>query len=145
MPESKSEQVLKALFTVLQTGLAGVTVVRNEAVPLEIPAAGLVILRDGEPGQPEFIHSPPTWFYEHRAEVEVYVDLATSALRDAAFDQIKTGISAVLAGNRTLGGLVDYAVGENPSPVELSHEGIPGVKAGVIIIVLPYDTSDPLA
>lgn len=142
---SKSDQVLSALFTALKAGLTGVTVVRNEAVPLEIPAAGLVILRDGEPGEPEFIHSPPTWFYEHRAEAEVYVDLATAALRDAKFDTIKTGIATVLSNNRTLGGLVDYAVGENPSPVELSHEGIPGVKAGVIFIVLPYDTSDPLA
>ncbi len=142
---SKSEQVLGALFSALQTGLPGVTVVRNEAVPLEIPAGGLVILRDGEPGEAEFIHSPPTWYYEHRAEAEVYVDLVTAALRDAKFDAIKTGIASVLSGNRTLGGLVDYAVGENPSPVELSHEGIPGVKAGVITIFLPYDTSDPLA
>lgn len=145
MPDSKSEQVLGALHSALVSGLAGVTVVRNEAVPLEIPAAGLVILRDGEPGEPEFIHSPATWYYEHRAEAEVYVDLSTAALRDARFDQIKTGIASALAGNRTLGGLVDYAVGENPSPLELSHEGIPGVKAGVIIVVLPYDTSDPLA
>lgn len=142
---SKSEQVLAALFTALRHGLLTVTVVRNEAVPVKIPPGGLVILRDGEPGEGEFIHSPPTWFYEHRAEVEVYVDLATAVLRDAKFDRIKTGIAGILAANRTLGGLVDYAVGENPAPLELSHDGIPGVKAGVIIIVLPYDTSDPLA
>lgn len=145
MPDTKSEQVLKALHSALVAGLPGVTVLRNEGVPLEIPASGLVILRDGEPGQPEFLHSPPTWFYEHRAEVEVMVDLPSPARRDETFDGIKQKIAAALAANRTLGGLVDYAVGENPAPVELSSEGIPGVKAAVITIILPYDTSDPLA
>ena len=145
MPDSKSEQILKKLQSVLQGGLTGVSVVRNESLPVKIPAAGLVILRDGDPGEADFIHSPPTWFYEHRAEVEVYVDLATAAQRDATFDGIKLKIAAALAGNRTLDGLVDYAVGENPAPLELSQEGVPGVKAGVIVILLPYDTSDPLA
>lgn len=145
MPDSKSEQVLKALHTRLVAGLPGISVVRNEAVPLDIPATGLVILRDGDPGDGDFIHSPPTWFYEHRAEAEVYVDLEDAAARDAQFDLIKRGIGAALATDRTLGGLVDFAIGEAPAPVELTAEGAPGVKAAAIVIVLPYDTSDPLA
>lgn len=145
MPDSKSEQVLKKLHQLLVSGLPGVSVLRNEAALQDIPAGGLVILRDGDPGTGDFIHSPPTWFYEHRAEVEVYVDLGTAALRDAKFDEIKRQIATALSGNRTLDGLVDYAVGENAAPLELSQEGVPGVKAAVIVIVLPYDTSDPLA
>lgn len=145
MPESRSEQALRALFATLAAHLPGIAVVRNEAVPLEIPAGGLLILRDGEPGEPEFLHSPPTWAYEHRAEAEVYVDLATADLRDARFDAIKLAVGAALAQDRTLGGVVDHALGESPAPVELSAEGIPGVKAGVIPILLAYDTPDPLA
>jgi hypothetical protein len=145
LAESKSEKVLKKLHDVLTAGLSGVTVKRNEAVPLKIPAAGLVILRDGDPGEADFIHSPPTWLYEHRAEVEVFVDLASASARDSTFDGIKTKIAEALANNRTLDGLVDYAVGEAPAPLELSAEGAPGIKAAAIIVLLPYDTSDPLA
>lgn len=145
MPDSKSEQVLAALFAALKSGLPGVKVERNSTIPERIPAGGMIILRDGDPGEAEFLFSPPVYYYEHRAEADVLVDLATAAARDALFDQIKTGIAAVLAANRTLGGLVDYAVGENPAPLDVIIEGAPGLKAASIVIVLPYDTSDPLA
>lgn len=145
MADSKPEKVLKALFAVLAAALPEVKVLRNDAVPEVIPAGGLVIQRDGDPGEPEFLFSPPTWYYEHRAELEVFVDLARAEDRDAAFDAIKRAIGAALAANRTMGGLVDYAVGENPAPLELSGEGLPGVKAGLISVLLPYDSPDPLA
>ena len=144
MADSKSEKVLKALFAVLAAALPEAKVLRNDAVPEVIPAGGLVIQRDGDPGEPEFLFSPSTWYFEHRAEVEVFVDLPSAEDRDAAFDGIKQAIAEALAANRTLGGLVDYAVGENPAPLELSGEGLPGVKAGLISVLLPYDTSDPL-
>lgn len=145
MASSKSEQVIAALFAALKDGLPGVTVERNSALPERIPAGGLVIVRDGEPGEPDFIFSPPTYFYEHRAEVDVIVDGANSAARDAAFDSIKTAVAAVLALDRTLGGLVDYALGENPAPLEIEEPGAESLKAAAIMVVLPYDTSDPLS
>lgn len=145
MAESKSEQVLAALYAALKNGLSGVTVERNSSLPERIPAGGLVILRDGQPGEAEFIFSPPTYFYEHIAEVDVIVDGANAAARDAAFDAIKTGIASALAADRTLGGLVDYALGENPSPIEIEEPGAESLKAATITVVLPYETSDPLA
>lgn len=145
MAFSKSEQVLRALHACLVAALPGVKVERNEPIPLTIPPSGMVILRDGDPGEAEVILSGLSWYYEHRAEAEVYVDLATAAQRDAQLDAIKQGIAAGLEADRTLGGLVDFAHGENPYHFDLAAEGAPGVKAAAIIIVLPYDTSDPLA
>lgn len=142
---SKSETVLKALFAVLEAGLPGVSVLRNSAVPEEIPPAGLAILHDGDPGEYEFLFSPSRYFYEHRAEVDVIVDAATPEERDAVFDAVKTGIAAALATDRTLGGLCDYVLGEAPAPAELPVEGSAGLKAAIIPIVLQYDTPDPLA
>ena len=143
---SKSEQVLQALFDVLVAGLpAGVTVMRNSSVPEEIPAAGLAILHDGDPGEYEFLFSPARYFYEHRAEIDVIVEGAPPEARDAVFDAIKTGIAAALAVDRTLGGLCDYVLGEAPAPAELPVEGSAGLKAAVIAVTLQYDTPDPLA
>jgi hypothetical protein len=52
MSISKSENILQALFTLLQS-IEGIEVQRNTAVPVAIPESGLLILRDGELGEPE--------------------------------------------------------------------------------------------
>ena len=101
---SKREDILTALFAAL-AGVGGATVTRNLALPTRIPAAGLVILRDGTPGEPEVSLSPLTYHYEHAAVVEVIVQ--GQATQDASFDAICVAIGARLAANRTLGGLCD--------------------------------------
>jgi hypothetical protein len=145
MPESKREQVLGALLAALGNSTpAGATLLRNAMLPERIPAAGLMILRDGDPGEPTFLFSPPRWYYEHRAEIDVLVAGPTPAARDVAFDRLLQSIGAALAGDRTLGGLVDFAVGEAPKPLDLPVEGAEGIKAATVGVVLPYDTGDPL-
>ena len=68
---SKRELVLAALHAQLQT-LAAPSL-RGDVLPERIPATGLIILRDGKPGEPEVTLSPLTYFYQHRAELEVVV------------------------------------------------------------------------
>ena len=46
------------------------TTLRGEVLPGRVPAAGLLILRDGEPGEPEVTLSPLRCHYQHRVEVE---------------------------------------------------------------------------
>lgn len=142
---SKSETVLQALASLLAANLPpGAVFRRNESVPHRIPAAGVVILQDGDPGPPEALFSPPVYLYEHRAEVDIVCDRATAANVDAAFDAVKTAIGSALAANRTLGGLCDYVLGEAPAPLELNIEGAEGLKAATLVIVLIYGSSDPL-
>ena len=69
---SMREQVLSALFGQLQATPQTV-VKRNEALPSSVPADGLVILRDGDPGEPDVTLNPRTEFYTHRAEIEAFV------------------------------------------------------------------------
>jgi SAM-dependent methyltransferase len=52
MPASKAEQVLMAIKAVLET-VPGAVVERNSVLPEKVPAGGLIILRDGDPGEPE--------------------------------------------------------------------------------------------
>ena len=117
-------------------------VLRGEALPERIPATGLIILRDGRPGEPEVTLSPLIYFYEHRAELEVVIQAGTG--RDTLFDALTASIGATLAADRTLGGLCDWVEAEAPEPVDLPIEGAAALKAAVIILVLHYATQDPL-
>ena len=139
MPTAR-ETILAALHARLQT--LAVPVLRGDVLPERIPATGLIILRDGKPGDPEVTLSPLTYFYEHRVELEVVIQAGTG--RDTLFDALTADIGTALAVDRTLGGLCDWVEAEAPEPVDLPIEGAAALKAAVITVVLHYATSDPL-
>lgn len=140
MPTAR-ETILSALHSLLHTQPA--PVLRGEILPERVPAAGLLILRDGDPGEPAVTLSPLRYHYRHRAEVEAVVQSGTG--RDAAFDTLTAGVGTTLSADRTLGGLCDWVEAEAPRPVDLVVEGAATLKAAVVPIVLHYSTSDPLA
>ena len=140
MPTTR-ETVLTALHARLQP-LAALTL-RDEVLPERIPAAGLIILRDGQPGEPEVTLSPLRYHYQHRAELEVVVQAATH--RASAFDDLIAAIGAALETDRTLGGHCDWVEPEAPTSVDLPVEGAAALKAAVITLVLHYSTTGPLA
>ena len=140
MPSTR-ETVLSALHARLQP-LAALTL-RDEVLPERIPAAGLIILRDGQPGEPEVTLSPLRYHYEHRAELEVIVQAGSG--RASAFDTLIAAIGAALEADRTLGGLCDWLEPEAPASVDLPIEGAAALKAAVITVVLHYTTTGPLA
>ena len=70
------ETILAALHTRLSALPA--TALRGDVLPERVPAAGLLILRDGEPGEPEVTLSPLRYHYQHRAEIEAVVQGATA-------------------------------------------------------------------
>ena len=70
---TQRETILTALAVLLRTN-PPVPVLRGEVLPERIPPAGLMILRDGEPGEPEVTLSPLTYHYRHRAEIEAVQD-----------------------------------------------------------------------
>jgi hypothetical protein len=139
MPTAR-ETILKALHNLLQALPA--TALRGDVLPERVPAAGLLILRDGDPGEPEVTLSPLRYHYQHRTEIEVVVQ---GASRDAAFDALISSVGTALAADRTLGGLCDWIEAEAPRPVDLPVEGAASLKAAVIPVVLHYSTDDPLA
>ena len=138
---SKREDVLTALF-VAPAGVGGASVARNISLPTRIPTAGLVILRDGTPGEPEVSLSPLTYHYDHAAVVEVIVQ--GQATQDAQFDAICVAIGARLAANRTLGGLCDWLEGTAPDPTEIITEGGEPMKGAAVTITLTYSTASPI-
>lgn len=140
---TKRETVLSAMFAALQGVGAGTTVLRNEVLPERIPAGGLLILRDGQPGEPEVTLSPLRYHWQHRAEVELFVR-GPSGL-ELAFDALLAQIGQVIVADRTLGGRCDWIEADAPEPADLAVEGAAGIKAAVLIVTLHYTSADPLA
>ena len=139
MPTTR-ETILQALHVQLQTQPA--PVLRGEVLPERVPAAGLLILRDGDPGEPAATLSPLRYPYQHRAEIEAVVQ--TGSGRDAAFDFFAAGVGMALSADRTLGGLCDWVEAEAPQLIDLAVDGAATLKAAVIPVVLHYATDDPL-
>jgi len=135
------ETILTALADLLRT-VPHVPVLRGAVLPERVPPAGLMILRDGEPGEPGVTLSPLRYHYQHRAEIEAVVQ---GEARDAAFAALCASIGAVISADRTLGGRCDWVEAEAPRPVDLPVEGAASLKAAVIPIILHYSTADPLA
>lgn len=133
------ETVLQALLSLLQTLPA--RALRGEVLPERLPSAGLLILRDGDPGDPEVTLSPLRYHYLHRAEIEAVVQ---GTDRDATFDTLIVDVGTAIATNRTLGGLCDWIEAEAPRPIDLPVEGAAALKAAIIPVVLTYSMDDPL-
>lgn len=141
---SKREQALAGLFLCLKDNVTGLSVLRNEPLPTKVPADGLIILRDGDPGEPEVTLSPTRYHYQHRAEIEALVQHGDPAQRDTALDALLETLAQALDGQTSLGGLVDYLHIETPDFLSETVEGAPTIKAAVVPVILEYSTSNPL-
>lgn len=141
---SRSEQVLIALVDRLRQ-LPEIGVERNSALPERIPDGGLVILRDGDPGEPEqALGGFAPVYYRHAVELEIYAESGDQAIRDQIFDDLATTVGAILDADPTLGGLVFGMSYGRPQIVTEAVEGGPAIKTGAIALVLDYEAPSPL-
>lgn len=138
---STRETILIALANLLRL-IAHVPVLRGEVLPERVPYTGLIILRDGDPGEAVVTLSPLRYHYQHRAELEVVVQADNG--RANAFDDLISAIGTTLETDRTLGGLCDWVEPEAPTSVDLPIEGAAALKAAVVTVVLHYTTVSPL-
>jgi hypothetical protein len=142
---SKAEQVLDALKTLLKTATDAV-VERNSALPEKIPDGGLIILRDGDPSEPEqALGGFGSTYYQHAVEIEVYVEQGDAAARDADFDDLLQQIGAALEADPTLGGLAFGVTYGRPEPAIEAIAGAPAIKSATLSVTVDYETSAPLA
>ena len=141
---SKTEQMLMALTERLRK-LSKVKVERNTAAPERIPKGGLIVLRDGDPGEPEqTLGGIGGVYYSHAVEIEVYVETGDAAKRDAAFDALVQKIGAVFDADPTLGGLAFGMAYGRPEIDTEAVAGAPAIKTGTIEVIVEYETETPL-
>jgi hypothetical protein len=143
MPASKAEQVLDALKVLLQT-VPGATIDRNSVLPEKVPDGGLIILRDGDPGEPEqALGGFGSTYYQHAAEIDV--EEGDAAARDAAFDALLQQIGTALQADPTLGGLAFGLTYGRPEPSIEAVAGAPAIKSATLTVTVDYGTDAPLA
>src|SRR5581483_12477422 len=120
---SRREEVLDAVRALIATALPAAKAERNAAKPERIPADELVIVRDGDPGDPEVTLSPLTYIYAHRLPIEIAVLAAAPLTREQALDQVLSAIGTAVEADRTLGGLCDFVEPEAPNADDLETTG----------------------
>ncbi len=141
---SKTEQILTALTHRLHA-VPKAKVERNTAAPERIPHGGLIVLRDGDPGEPEqTLGGIGSVYYAHAVEIEIYVETGEAAVRDAAFDELVVSIGQVLDGDPTLGGLAFGITTARPGIDTEAVVGAPAIKTGTVECVIEYETETPL-
>jgi hypothetical protein len=144
LASSKTEQVLEAVKSLLITVL-GAKVERNTAVPEKIPVGGLIVLRDGDPGEPETaLGGFGGVYYSHGIEIELYIEQGDAAARDAAFDTLVQSIGTTLEADPTLGGLTFGMSYGRPEINTEAVAGAPAIKSGVMTLIVEYETATPL-
>ncbi len=141
---SQREQVLAALLQRMQSGLAA-TVRRNEAMPERVPGEGLVILRDGDPGEPDITLNPRTAFYSHRVELELFVTQPAAGGGETLLDALVADMHGALAPDPSLGGLAENLVVTAPETGVLAAEGAAPILTARLAVIVDYLVSDPLA
>jgi hypothetical protein len=140
---SAREGALLALHQRLEL-VPGAAVLRNEVLPAKIPVGGSMIVRDGDPGEPEVTLNPVSYLWQHRAELEVLVEAGTPAERDAALDALLVVIGEALADDPTLGGAVEWSEAGAPRTEDLAIEGAAALKGAVVPVTLIYTSASSL-
>ncbi len=109
-----------------------------------VPVGGLLILRDGDPGEPDITLNPRTEFYSHRAEIEAFVTQPAGGGGEASLDALLGEIGTALAGDRGLGGLAENLFWSAPETSVLAIEGAATILTARITVTIEYLVGDPL-
>ncbi len=141
---SQRESAIGALFAVLGHLSLGVMTKRNASLPERLSEHAMAVLRDGEMGEPEVSLSPLTYHWQHQVAIEIFVADPDASERDKRMDGLLVELAALIEADRTLGGVIEYAEIGPPKFDELAPDGVSGIKACLLPVVLHYSSSGPL-
>lgn len=141
---SKAEQVLDAVLALFRSAATGASVERNADTPTRISAAGAVVIRDGDPGEPEMVFSPLTYTYAHAARIEVAVVGATAEERADRLDALLGQLGLAILTDRSLGGLCEWLEPEAPERGDMTLDGGETARWADFNLIAVYTTTSPL-
>ncbi len=136
------EQILAALLARLET-VPNATAKREAPLPETVPAGGLIILRDGDPGDPEVILSPVTYLWEHQTEIEVILQRGQND-DSAELDALLMAAGNALTADRSLGGLADWLDWGAPKTSGLAIDGAAALRGATVPVTIHYASDNPL-
>lgn len=141
---SHREQVIEAVKALVEGALPGADVKRNQTKPERIGPGGHVVIRDGDPGEPETTLSPLTYTYSHVIPVEIAAYESASMAREAVLDGMMAAVGAAVAADRTLGGLCTWLDVTAPAPDDAEAAGAEPFRWADVGVIAVYDTRTPL-
>jgi hypothetical protein len=129
-----------ALETVVKAALAApITFERDPEKSLDASHHGVVIMREGDPGTPEYILSPMSFVFEHQVEFEI---TASGKDRKSVVEAILALFEPALLVDRTLAGAVDDArTMLAPEIHEYEEDGTEAERSAVLFVQLAYTTA----
>ena len=138
------EAVLEAVFALVETALPDATVKRNvKPQRLEQPG-GLVMVWDGDPGEPEMDLSPPVYNFQRRVMLGFsgYKSLTKTASQVTA--EMKQAVAGAVAADRFLGGLCEWVETAVADPQTIDQLGIDAVDLELGGLDVTYATASAL-
>lgn len=138
------DAALDALETVVKAALNGAeTFVRNPEKSVDASEEGVVIMTDGDPGEPEVILSPLSFSFDRQVEFEI---TAKGETRKAVVSALVAKFDPALAVDRTLGGAVEDArIVSAPEVTEYDTDGAATERSAVLRVQLSYTLIDSAA
>ena len=133
MAATALETALAALVATLD-GAVAAEVIRNATRPEDVPAAGLVVVRDGAQQDAEATMSPLRYHIDHGAEVVIH------APDEDTRDALLKALSDALVADRTRGGAVEFLEVGVVGLDDADFDGSAGVPGALMPVVLSYTT-----
>jgi len=143
---SVREQIIAAFFSDLKTlESSRIKVLRNPDKLMKVPADGaIIILRDGESGDPEVLLSPLTYIYEQVATLEIMIDNAYAQSQQTSLDDLLMIIGNLIENNRNMNGLAEWVEAQAPEFLQEAVEGAPAIRAATVNVLMRFNTTSPL-
>ena len=145
---SKRTNILLALRALAADALPAARVIGldgDEDVPQKIHTGGLVIVRSGDPGDPQVDLSPPAWHWDHRIPMQFFIEKAEGQTREEALGDMIATFGAAIALDPTLGGQCDWAEPGAPLTEDLYTDGAGRPpRGGDLVVSATYTTTSPL-
>ena len=144
---SKRLDVLSALHTLISSALPGADVLgieNDDVAPTRPTPGGRVVIRSGDPGDPEMTLGVLSYSYSHRIPIEITAYPSSSQSREQIVDAMAGTIGTAIIADRTLGGLCEWVEAEAPQTDDIRVAGTQAARAADLAVIAEYTTSDPL-
>lgn len=144
---SRRLDVLQAIKAMIAEALPNADVLgldNDDAVPTRPTPGGRVIVRSGDPGEPEIDLCPLTYNFDHEIPIELTGWNDPELSSEALLDAMMVPIGAAIEQDRTLGGLCTWLEARSPLTDDIFLEGATPEERADLVIVATYATTNPL-
>ena len=144
---SKHLEVPEAVKAMVKLALPGATVLgmnSDEAKPETVGPLGMVIVRSGDPGDPEIDLSPPAYHFERVIPIELAAYQSGTQSYRRSLAAMIAAIGALIVADRSLGGLCDWLDAEAPTDGDSDALGAAPLGWADFNIIASYATTSPL-